>query len=56
VLALTSIISAPVALVTNIVAVVLDKFKAYAIAGLVISALTCLLYFLIILMTILMHS
>ena len=46
----------PVALVTNIVAVVLDKFKAYAIAGLVISALTCGLYLFMILMAILAHS
>jgi hypothetical protein len=50
------LLSPPAALVTNIVGVVLDKFKAYAIAGLVISALTCMLYFLIILMTLLMHS
>jgi hypothetical protein len=53
VLALTSLVSAPVALVTNIVAVVLDKFKAYAIAGLVISGLTCALYFVLVLATIL---
>ena len=49
------LISPLAALVVNIVAVVLDKFKAYAIAGLVISALTCALYFFIILMAILSH-
>jgi hypothetical protein len=42
-----------VALVTSIVGVVLDKFKAYAIAGLVISALTCMLYFILVLVTVL---
>jgi hypothetical protein len=47
------LISPPAALVTNIVAVVLDKFKAYAIAGLVISALTCTLYFILVLVTVL---
>jgi hypothetical protein len=47
--------SAPAALVTNIVAVVLDRFKAYAIAGLVISVLTCGLYLFMILIRILAH-
>ncbi|MGD0383099.1 MAG: hypothetical protein ABSA77_06220 [Thermoguttaceae bacterium] len=42
----------PLALVTNIVAVVLDKLKVYAIIGLAISALTCLLYLLLILVSI----
>ncbi|MGD0519040.1 MAG: hypothetical protein ABSA26_16015 [Thermoguttaceae bacterium] len=41
------------ALVTNIVAVVLDKLKVYAIIGLAISALTCLLYFLLVLVSLL---
>jgi hypothetical protein len=43
----------PLALVTNIVAVVLDKLKVYAIIGLVISALTCMLYFILVLVSIL---
>jgi hypothetical protein len=43
----------PLALVTNIVAVVLDKLKVYAIIGLTISALTCLLYLLLVLVSIL---
>ncbi|MGD0653051.1 MAG: hypothetical protein ABSA16_01780 [Thermoguttaceae bacterium] len=43
----------PLALVTNIVAVVLDKLKVYAIIGLAISALTCLLFFLLIAVSIL---
>jgi hypothetical protein len=46
----------PLALITNIVAVVIDKSKAYAIVGLVLSALMCMLYILFVLMSIFMHA
>jgi hypothetical protein len=46
----------PLALITNIVAVVIDKSKAYAIVGLVISALTCFLYFLAFIASMIAHG